>query len=111
MPAKYNFELYKLKAELCKAFADPKRLMIINELRQGERLVGDLSQTLQISQAVTSRHLAVLRHRGAVTFRREGTNVYYNLADLKIGEACELVHDILLNQMTKRRELTDRLIA
>ena len=111
MPSEYNFELYKLKAELCKTFADPKRLMIINELRQGERLVGDLAQTLQISQAVTSRHLAVLRHRGVVTSRREGINVYYNLADPKIGEACALVHEILLNQMVKRRELADRLIA
>ena len=110
MSKKYNSELYKLKAELCKTFADPKRLLIINELRDGEKAVGELANALEISQAVISRHLAILRERGVVTPRREGTNVFYSLADPQISDACDLVHQVLLNQIEKNRELSDKLI-
>jgi len=109
--ANYNLDLYKRKAELCKTFADPKRLIIITELRSGERTVGELVQILGISQAVVSRHLAVLRDRGVAIARREGRNVYYRLSDSKIGEACELVHEILLNQIEKNRELAEKLVT
>jgi DNA-binding transcriptional ArsR family regulator len=108
--SKYNLELYKLKAELCKTFSDPKRLIILAELRHGEKAVGELAQSLGISQAVVSRQLAILREKGVVTPRREGTTVYYSLTDSKIGEACDLVHEILLKQIEKDRELTERLI-
>ena len=104
-----NTELYRLKAELCKTFSDPKRLMIINALRDGEKLVGDLAKRLQVPQAVASRHLAVLRNRGVVTNRRQGTNVYYNLADNKIAEACDMVHEVLLNQILKNKKIAERL--
>lgn len=106
----YNMELYKLKSELCKTFSDPKRLVIIAELRKGEKAVGELAQSIRLSQAVVSRQLAILREKGVVAPRREGTTIYYSLTDPKIGEACDLVHEILLKQIEKDRELTERLI-
>ena len=109
--ARYNLELYALKAELCKTFADAKRLIIINELRQGETTVGELARLLEFPQAVVSRHLAILRDKGVVQYRREGTSVYYNLSDPKIGDACDMVHQILLDQIEKNRELAERLVA
>ena len=107
----YNPEIYKLKAELCKTFSDPKRLFIIDTLRDGEKPVGDIARLLKINQAVVSRHLAILRDRGVVKYRREGTNVYYSLTDHKICDACDLVHEILINQMEKNRELAKILAA
>ncbi|HEY51820.1 MAG TPA: winged helix-turn-helix transcriptional regulator [Dehalococcoidia bacterium] len=107
----HNQELFKLKAELCKTFADPTRLAIINELRSREKLVGELAQALNVPQAVASRHLALLRNHGVVKPRREGTNVYYSLADPKIVAACDLIHQVLLNSLTKNRELAERLTA
>jgi len=111
LSVQHNLELYKLKAEICKTFADPKRLAIINELRGGEKLVRDLAQTLQVPHAVASRHLALLRNRGVVKARREGTNVYYSLTDPKIVEACDLIHQVLLNNLAKNRELAEKLIT
>lgn len=105
-----DYELYKLKAELCKTFADPKRLMIISELRHGERTVGHLTQVLQVPQAVVSRHLAVLRSRGVVITRREGVNVYYSLANRRIVDACDIVHEILLEQVAKNRDIAEKFI-
>ena len=111
MSTKHDLELYKLKAELCKTFSDPKRLIIIEELRDGEKAVGDLAQVLLIPQAVVSRHLAILRNRGVVKTRREGTNVYYRLTNQKIYEACDLVHEILLNQIEENKELAEELVT
>jgi DNA-binding transcriptional ArsR family regulator len=109
MISKNDMELFKLKAEIAKTFSDPKRLMIINELRHGEKQVGELAQALKIPQAVVSRQLSILRNRGVVTPRRDGTNVYYNLSDLRIVEACDLVHQILLDRLQKNREYAEQL--
>ena len=106
-----NKELWKLKAVLCKTFSDPTRLMIINELREGEKLVGSLVQSLQIPQAIVSRHLAILREHGVAMARREGTRVYYRLTDPQICEACDLVHEILLKQIRTNKELAERLTS
>jgi ArsR family transcriptional regulator, virulence genes transcriptional regulator len=109
MPSNYDIELFKLKAEMSKLFCDPKRLMIINELRGGEKQVGDLAQRLELPQAVVSRQLALLRAGGVVIFRRAGTNVYYSLVDMKIIEACDIVHEVLLNRLAKNREFAENL--
>lgn len=105
----HDEKLFKLKAELCKTFADPKRLAIINELRGGEKTVGEIAQALSIQHAVASRHLALLRNRGVVLPRREGTSVYYCLSDPSIIAACDLIHQVLLNSLTENKELADRL--
>ena len=110
MSVEYNQELYKLKAELCKTFADPSRLIIINELRNSEKQVGKLVQILQIPQAVVSRHLAILRNKGVVTARRQGTKVFYSLTDPKIGEACDMVHQVLLNNLERNRDLAKKIV-
>ena len=107
--AKYNQDFYRLKASLCKTFAEPKRLIIIEELRHGEKTVSDLTDALAIPQAAISRHLALLRDRGVVRMRRAGTNIFYSLTNAKICEACDLVHDILLQQMENNHNLVQRL--
>jgi ArsR family transcriptional regulator len=109
--ARHNLELYALKAEICKTFADAKRLIIIEELRHGETTVGELAKLLELPQAVVSRNLAILRDKGIVQFRKEGTSVYYSLSDPKIGDACEMVHRILLDQMEKNKQLAERIAA
>ena len=109
MPDNRDFELYRMKAELCKTFSDPKRLMIINALRGGEKPVGYLVETLNIPQAVVSRNLAILRHKGIVRGRREGVNIFYSLSNAKIAEACDLVHQILLEQAVNNREMADKI--
>lgn len=105
-----NFDIYRLKAELCKNFADPKRLMIIDQLRSGERSVGELAENIKVKQSVVSRHLALLRQSGIVYTRREGTTVFYRLSDPKIYETCEMMHEILLRQIENNRKLTSKFL-
>jgi ArsR family transcriptional regulator len=106
----HDKDLYRLKAELCKTLSNPERLLIINELRSGEKTVNDLAEVAEVNQSIVSRHLAILRNRGVVESRRQGINVYYSLSDPRMGEACDLVQQILLNQMERNKELADRLI-
>ena len=109
MTPKYDIELYKLQAELCKTFSDAKRLIIISELRDGEKSVSELVEVLQSPQAVVSRHLAILRHHGVVQTRREGLNIYYSLTNPRIVEACDISRQVLLEQVARNRKIAEKL--
>jgi DNA-binding transcriptional ArsR family regulator len=104
-----QIQLFKLQAEICKTLADPKRLMILHELREGEMSVGQLVSNLGLQQANVSQHLAILRERGIVNRRREGTSVYYGLANPKIAQACDLVREVLAAQLAENQALADSL--
>jgi DNA-binding transcriptional ArsR family regulator len=88
-----------LHARVCKALADPTRLLIINELRDGPRPVGDLADALGVSQPNISRHLAVLRDRGFVTARRFGSSIHYGLASPKILQAIDLLREFMAQEL------------
>ncbi len=109
MPGKYDIELYKLQAELCKTFSDPKRLIIITELRDGEKAVGELVDLLGCPQAVVSRHLAILRKGGVVQARREGVSIFYSLTNPRIVEACDISRQVLLEQVARNKKIAERL--
>jgi len=101
--------LFELQAEICKTLADPKRLMLLHELREGEKSVGQLVTSLGLPQANVSKHLAILRERDLVLTRREGTTIYYRLASPKIGEACDLVQKMLEGQFMRHQALASSL--
>jgi ArsR family transcriptional regulator len=105
MQEKEPLEIYRLQAELCKALSDPKRLRIISELRGGERTVSELVDILGLKQSNTSQHLSVLRRIGLIVFRKQGSTVYYRLANPKIGEACDMVHQVLADQLQRNNAL------
>ena len=89
----------ELHARVCKAMADPTRLLIINELRDGPRSVGDVAEALGISQPNVSRHLAMLRDRGFVTTERFGASVHYGLASPKILRAMDLLREFMAEEL------------
>lgn len=97
--------LFRLQAEICKTLADPTRLMILHELRDGEMSVGEIVKSLGLPQSNVSRHLAVLREGEIVQTRRAGTTIYYRLASPKIGQACDLVRDMLETQLVAKEEM------
>ena len=98
-------ELFKLQADICKTLADPNRLAILHELRDGEKSVGEIVTALGLRQSNTSRHLAVMRDRGLVAARRDGTTIYYGLTNEQIGAACDLVQQVLESRLAHSQEL------
>ena len=88
-------EIHRLHASVCKGLGDPKRLLIINLLRDGERTTSEICQELGFSQANISQHLGILRSKGLIKSRKEGQRVYHSLASPKIAEAMDLMREVL----------------
>jgi ArsR family transcriptional regulator len=91
--------MYALHARLCKAIADPKRLLILDALRDGERSVGDIAQEVGLSQPNTSQHLAILRERNVVTTSRSGNTIYYSLNTRMVIDAVDLLREFMAEFM------------
>ncbi len=100
-------KLYEMQAELCKTLSNPKRLEILDILKEEQEIcVNKLAERLEIPKANTSQHLAVLRQAGVVNTRKDGINVYYSLRSRKITDACSLTRDILLEKLEDQMGLT-----
>jgi DNA-binding transcriptional ArsR family regulator len=67
-------------SDLLKALANRHRLLILCQLIEKERSVGDLAEFLGIRDSTVSQHLAVLRRDGLVTARREGQTIWYTIS-------------------------------
>ncbi|MCU6496205.1 metalloregulator ArsR/SmtB family transcription factor [Rugamonas sp. A1-17] len=65
---------------LLKALSNPDRLLLLCQLTQGEHAVGELEQALDIRQPTLSQQLGVLREEGLVSTRRDGKQIYYQIA-------------------------------
>lgn len=91
-----------MHAEVCQALADPSRLLIINELRDGPRSVGGIACALGISQLNVSRHLGLLHERGFVTAERSGDGVHYALASPDILRAVDLLREFMAEELGER---------
>jgi ArsR family transcriptional regulator len=82
-----NFDITQFEAsagraaKLLKALANERRLMILCQLVDGERSVGQLQPAVDLSQSALSQHLAVLREEGVVATRRDGLTVWYRIDD------------------------------
>ena len=59
--------------------AQPIRRSILDRLRHGEHLVGELAEAIALSQPLASKHLRVLRDAGFVTVRVDGPRRWYSL--------------------------------
>jgi DNA-binding transcriptional ArsR family regulator len=76
---------------LLKALANRHRLIIICQLTEQERSVGELAALLKIRDSTVSQHLALLRKDGLVTARRDGQTIWYSIGS---PQARELVRTL-----------------
>ncbi|HEX7172480.1 MAG TPA: metalloregulator ArsR/SmtB family transcription factor [Candidatus Limnocylindria bacterium] len=81
-------------AAIARALADPKRLCVVERLADGERSVSDLSRDIGCQVPNMSQHLSVLRSAGLVKSRRDGSTVFYRLADDRVLEAYRLLQQV-----------------
>jgi rhodanese-related sulfurtransferase/DNA-binding MarR family transcriptional regulator len=86
--------LYTEFARVAKAVASPRRLELIDLLAQGERRVDDLAREADLTVANTSQHLQALRQGGLVESRREGTAIYYRLADERVFRLWQVIREV-----------------
>jgi ArsR family transcriptional regulator len=89
-----SHETYSKNAGLYKILANAKRLEILNVLKVEETGVSHLLKLTKLSKANLSQHLALMRHAGLVTTRRDGLNIFYSIVDSRIVESCKILHQL-----------------
>lgn len=78
---------------LMKVLANPDRLLILCQLSQGERRVGELEELLGILQPTLSQQLTVLRDEALVSTRRDGKSIYYGLTSPKALAVMQVLYE------------------
>lgn len=86
--------LYTEFARVAKAVANSHRLELVDLLAQGERRVDDLAREAGLTIANTSQHLQTLRQGGLVESRRDGTTIYYRLADARVFRLWQAIREV-----------------
>jgi len=99
-------EIYEIHASICQCLANPKRLEIINTLREDELSATEIAEKLGISNANASQHLAIMRNKGILKSRREGVSIHYSLANPKVITACDIMREVLFEYLNEKQSLT-----
>ncbi len=101
-------DLFVRHAEICKTLSNPKRLEIIDSLRENaEQPASQLLDKINISKANLSQHMAVLVQQGVVRSRREGVNVFYKLSDKRITQACDMMRAVLISRIKEEAKMLE----
>lgn len=87
-------ETYEERARIMKALAHPSRLMIVDELSDGERCVCGLTEMVGADISTVSKHLSVLKEAGIVACRREGVQMFYHLETPCILDIFTCIEDV-----------------
>ena len=80
-------------AEVLKAMAHPVRLQIVELLETKEMCVGDIVEALGGKQAVTSQQLNMMKDKGVLECRRDGTKVFYRIENKNVIKLLHCVYD------------------
>ena len=78
----------------------------MSALQRGEKSVGELAEATGRPQPNVSQHLANLTHAGLVEPRRDGTRVFYRIADPTVLRICDAVCDSLVGRTREARRRT-----
>jgi DNA-binding transcriptional ArsR family regulator len=100
-------EISELHANVCSGLADPRRILILYALAESPHNVSELAEAIGISQPAASRHLNILRERGMVTAQRDGQSVIYQLADVRVIQALDLLRAMLANKLKNQAALAN----
>ncbi|MFD7898792.1 ArsR/SmtB family transcription factor [Streptomyces sp. NPDC059743] len=97
--------LYQLKAEFFKTLGHPVRIRVLELLSEREHAVSEMLPEVGVEPSHLSQQLAVLRRANLVTTRREGSAVYYALANPNVAELLKVARTILSGLLTGQAEL------
>jgi ArsR family transcriptional regulator len=97
--------IFELHADVCKVFSNAKRLEVLSTLRDKEMNASELIDKTGLSKANLSQHMSILKSKGVVVSRREGVNIYYRISSPKIIQACDLMREVLLEQLQEKGKM------
>jgi ArsR family transcriptional regulator len=80
-------------SEILKAMAHPVRLQIVELLQAKEMCVNDIVKALTSKQAITSQQLNMMKDKGVLGRRRDGTKVYYHIENKNVIKLLHCFND------------------
>ncbi len=102
-------KLVDFKSEFFKALANPLRIRILDELRDGELTVSELKLRLDVEATNVSQQLAVLRSKDLVVGRKQGSNIYYSCTDPTIWKLLDVAKEIFNNHLVGVKNMLEAL--
>jgi len=101
--------IFELHASVCKALSHPKRLEIIDLLRDEKEVgVSELAEKLGITKANVSQHLSLMRQQNIVKYRRDGVAILYSLTNPKILIAYDALRKAIKEQLESDGKLLEK---
>jgi ArsR family transcriptional regulator len=104
-------EIAVAKADMFRALAHPTRIRVLEVLVDGEQSVGVLAEMLDLDLPPLSQQLAVLRNAHIVITRREGSMVFYRVADPRLSQLLVTAKQLLATDLRSNQQLLDSLEA
>lgn len=102
-------KLVDFKSEFFKALANPLRIRILDELRDGELTVSELRLRLGVEATNVSQQLAILRSKDLVVGRKQGSNMYYSCTDPTIWKLLDVAKEIFNNHLVGVKNMLEAL--
>lgn len=101
-------DIIKMQSDAYKTFSNPARLQIIQLLCSTEMNASELIKETGVSKANLSQHMGTLIQNGVVKSRKEGVHVFYSISDQKIGTACNLMQEVVINGIKRKNKMIER---
>jgi DNA-binding transcriptional ArsR family regulator len=98
-------EIFERQARICKAFAHPGRLRILNLLGDRECGISELQKQLGFTKAAISQQISILKSAGVLITRRNGKQIYCSLSIPEVKQACVLIRQVLKAQVADSHRL------
>jgi DNA-binding transcriptional ArsR family regulator len=88
---------------LLKAMSNTSRLLILCQLAEGEKSVGELESAIGLSQSGLSQHLAVLRRKGIISRRRQAQFIFYSLTSTEAQAVMATLYQVFCTKVAPKR--------
>lgn len=109
MKKTWNDEMYEIQADFCRAIAHPRRLKMLELLREKPRTVTEMADLLDTTPPNISQHLKILMAHGILERKKNGVRVLYSLSYPELVDVEEKVREILAEVIRKRGSLLQAL--
>jgi DNA-binding transcriptional ArsR family regulator len=96
--------IYEQEADICKAFAHPARLRVLEFVGDQERTISEIRQELAISAPNLSQHLRILKAAGVLSSVRRKRQVYCSCSFPEITSFCRLAREVVRTQVRKQQQ-------
>lgn len=102
-----KYEEAKIKSAIIKALAHPVRLIIVEELRNGEKCLCEFIPKFRLDQSTLSRHISQLKKFGIVSEKKKGVRVFLHLATPCILQIFDCVLNVAKSDLKRRKKALD----